>query len=112
MPKLGSPYWIVSTHLGHTVVYGRFPTMAEAIAGADLRTEETGQTHELLEVRIYDKDEVVAAGEEVWTVMTIDRHDVVCGKYVAAEDAQREAEVCTARSRARHGFLIVKVLHF
>lgn len=112
MPELERPYWIVSTHLGHTVVYGRFVTMAEALAGAAVRSAETGQTHELIQVRIHEPGAVVGLGEEVWTVMVIERHDVVCGKYTTEEVALREAAVCQQNSRARHSLLIVKVLKY
>lgn len=111
MPEMGCPYWIVSTHLGHTVVYGRFATIAEAINGAEERMKVTGQVHELVKVKLHEQGMIPGSGEEVWTVMLIDKHDVVCGKYVSEDVAMREAAVCMSRSRAKHSLLVVKVLH-
>jgi len=110
MPELERQYWIVSTHLGHTVVYGRFVTMAEAIAGGIARSDATGQVHELIKVRLHEPGTTIWAGEEVWTVMTIEKHDVVCGRYTTEEVALREAAVCQQKSRASHSLLVVKML--
>ncbi len=108
---IARPYWIVSTHLGYQVVYGRFLTLEDAVQGATTREEKTGQRHEYVLVS-YPNELAPETGPDIeyWATSSFDHHEIICGKYGTFAAAVREAKGCMKLTGDPHHVVVARVL--